>query len=133
MFPSLSFPIFKKGERLLGTFFEPLHLSYTWQQTGVEEHNESCFINMIDSYLLGATVSFVARQKQLPGFQKLISCAFSAPASQVTQNINGMPLKCRRLLFLLMFEGFFSFPPAQFFTFVSPFSDKSVFTDKCPL
>ena len=47
--------------------------------------NKRCPMNMIDYYLLKAVVSFCIQTKTAASFQKLISCAFSDLAGQVTQ------------------------------------------------
>ena len=52
-------------------------MSLYWQLTQAQEHNKSCFMNMIDFYLLEAVV---------PEFQKFSHVHFSAPAGQVTQH-----------------------------------------------
>jgi len=88
---------------------------------------------MTDSYLLGAIVSFIARQKQPPGFQKLISCAFFGSSWSSDTAYQWHAFGCRHLFSLLMFEGFsFLSHPLSFSLSSPPFSDTSVFMDKCP-
>ena len=71
-----------------------MHMSFVLAANVGPRAQKSCFMNMIDYYLLEAVVSFCIQSKTAASLSEVLHVPFSAPAGQVTQHYKSYALFC---------------------------------------